>query len=343
MRGSLDLRFVNFHAEQGRPGRARFLLASVANGVPARAPKREAGSRAAVPCTSSFTLGGRRPMRNHGLRAALLGFSLLLPLDMAAQNVRQRVDCQPGSRSRTETGQAPAPRQGLEAYDVVVEIPNLCVDRIHLDVDNLEAHVSLNARVANLVRVNAGADVYIGTVELGIQGVRAEALLLVDLDNVVQIVDEVLTFIDNNPQVVTQLVGTVGSTVRTVGGVANTALQPGGVVGRAVGAVGRTLGNLTEPGGVLTQTVNTLGQTVQTTLETGGNLVQRTLDSAGKVVSSTTAGNLLRLPVLQETTNAAGQTVRQVRDTAGNLIEFTLDSAGEVANARVLQQARQRR
>lgn len=280
-------------------------------------------------------------MRNRCQWATLLAFALLVPSDAAAQQARQRVECQPGTRAPTQTGQAPAPRQGLQAYDVVVEVPNLCVERLSLDVDNLDAHLSLNARVANLVRVTAGADVYIGTVELGIQGVRAEALLLVDLDNVVQIVDEVLTFVDNNPEVVTQLVGTVQNTVRTVGGVANTALQPGGVVGQAVGVVGQTLGNLTQPGGVLTQTVNALGQTAQTTLEVGGNLVERTLDTAGNAVSTRTVGNLLRLPVVQETTNAAGQTVRQVRDTAGNLIEYTLESSGRILNARVLQQGQQ--
>jgi hypothetical protein len=227
-------------------------------------------------------------------------------------------------------------------YDVVLEVPDLCVDRLRLDVDNLDAHVSLNVRVANLVRVNAGADVYLGTVELGIDGVRAEALLLVDLDNVTQVVDEVLTFIDNNPEVVSQLVGTVQHTVRTVGGVANTALQPGGVVGQTLGVVGQTLGNLTQPGGVLTETVNALGQTVQTTLETGGGLVERTLDTAGAVVGSRPVGNLLQLPLVQETTRAGGESVRQVRDTAGNLIEYTVDSAGRVLNARVLQSAPQR-
>jgi hypothetical protein len=267
--------------------------------------------------------------------AGLLALLLWHPVDGQAQQPIAGTDCQPGVGTAAGEG-APAPRAGLEVYDVVLDIPDLCVERISLDVDNLDAHVSLNARVANLLRVNAGADVYIGTVELGIEGVRAQALLLVDLDNVVQVVDEVLTFIDNNPEVVTQLVGTVQNTVRTVGGVANTALQPGGVVGQTLEVAGQTLGNLTQPGGVLTQTVNTLGQTVQTTLGSSGDLLQQTLDTAGNVVGSQTLGNLLRLPVLQETTNAAGQMVRQVRDTAGNLIEYTVGSAGELLNARLL-------
>lgn len=261
--------------------------------------------------------------------------ALILPSIANAQ--QSRVDCEPGDGTRTAAGQAPAPRPGLEAYDVVLDVADLCVDQILLDVDNLDAHVSLNARVANLVRVNAGADVYLGTLELGIEGVRAEALLLVDLDNVVQIVDQVLTFVDNNPEVVSNLVGTVQNTVSTVGNVTNTALQPGGVASQAVGVVGQTLGNLTQPGGVLTQTVNSLGQTVQTTLDASGGLIEQTLNTAGAVVGSRTVGNLLNLSVLQQTTNAAGQTVRQVRDTAGRIIEYTVDNAGRVLNARVVQ------
>lgn len=333
---------VNFHARGTGIREARFL--------PRRAATEPAGSwplghSGIAPDDEIPDLSRtmRRSLRTRRGWSLLLPLALLTAVEATAQQARQRVDCQPGTGRTRQAGGTPAPRPGLEAYDVVVDIPNLCVESIRLDVDNLDAHVSLNARVANLVRVNAGADVYIGTVELGIQGVRAEALLLVDLDNVVQIVDEVLTFIDNNPQVVDQLAGTVQNTVRTVGGVANTALQPGGVVGQTVGVVGQTLGNLTQPGGVLTETVNLVGQTVRTTLEASGGLVEQTLDTAGTVVASRTVGNLLRLPVLEETANAAGQTVRQVRDSSGNVIEYTLSAPDRILNARVIQRAAQPR
>src|SRR3954469_12680082 len=103
-------------------------------------------------------------------------------------------------------------------YDVVLDIPNVCVERIFLKVDSLAARLSLNAAVANLVRVNAGADVLIGNVDLTIQDVRASALLLVDLDDVVHIVDQTLTFIDNHPEIIQQLGSTLQNTVGAVGG-----------------------------------------------------------------------------------------------------------------------------
>ncbi|HEX5725953.1 MAG TPA: hypothetical protein VFX98_10845 [Longimicrobiaceae bacterium] len=262
---------------------------------------------------------------------------LALPLPAVAQPRQgvQTVECQPGTGAARRDG----PSERARGYDVILEVPDLCVRRIRLKVDNLEAHLKLDARVANLVRVQAGADVFIGTVDLGIDGVRAEVLLLVDLDNVVGIVDNALSFIDNNPQIVSQLVGTVQNTVRTVGGVANTALQPGGVASQAVGAVGQTLENVTAPGGLLSQTVNTLGQTVQRTVDQTGSIVERTLDTAGGVVNQRTVGSLLSLPVVREATNAAGQAVRQVRDQTGALVEYTLDQAGRIVATRVVQAA----
>jgi hypothetical protein len=240
----------------------------------------------------------------------------------------------PSTATRASTTGQPVP---AGEYDIVLDVPNLCVDSIRLVVQNLNAHLALDARVANLARITAGADVKIQEVDLSIRDVRAEALLLVDLDNVRFIVEDLLTMIDNNPEIINTLVGTLGSTVGTLGSVANTALQPGGVVSQAVGTVGQTLNNLTQPGGVLTQTVNTLGQTVQKTLGTTGNILEKTLDTTGRVVNERTLGNLLSLPALRETTNAAGQLVKTVRDTGGTLIEYTLDSAGKILGARVVQ------
>ncbi|HET7464797.1 MAG TPA: hypothetical protein VFJ82_26375 [Longimicrobium sp.] len=275
----------------------------------------------------------------------LLALALLLPAGAGAQRNRppaQAPDAAPCARSAAATqataGRQPGPPPEYQAYDVVVSVPRLCVDRIQLDVDNLQARVALSARVANLVSVQAGADVSIRQVSVGVRGVRAEVLLLVDLDNVAAVIERTLQFVDNHPEIVTQLTGTVNNTVNTVGSVANTALQPGGVVDRTVGVAGQTLNNLTQPGGVLTQTVNTLGQTVQTTLDASGNLVERTLGTAGQVLNTRTLGAVTSLPVVGTATNTAGQVVRTVRTASGQLLELTLDQAGRVVGARPVQQ-----
>lgn len=205
-------------------------------------------------------------------------------------------------------------------YDVVLDIPNLCVQKIALRVDTLTAKIDLDARVSNLVRVAAGADVFIGNVDLTIRGVRAQALLLVDLDDVYHIVDNTLTFVDNHPEIVRQL----GSTLQNVGGTV------GGTVGDVLGVVNGLL---------LGTTRNAAGQLVQRVVEQAtGRIIERTLTTAGKALSQRAVGALSDLPTLSETTNAAGNLVRRVRDQTGKVLEYTLDRAkNTISNLRVVQ------
>jgi len=269
--------------------------------------------------------------------------ALVIGVPAAAQqdtaSARIQAQSQPLGATRTQVASA-APRQqgGTPNYDVILEVPNLSVDSIGVTVQDLRAHLSLAANVASLVTLDAGVDASIERVRLEITGVAAEAYLYVDLDNVTRIVNRVVTTLDRNPQILTQVLSTVDNTVNTVGRVGNTALAPNGVVNRAVGTVGQTLNNVTAPGGLLSQTVNTVGQTVQRTLS-GGNVVERTLNAAGNVVNTRTVTNLLTLPALRQTTNAAGQVVRQVRDQSGAVIELVLSRAGQVVSSRVLSAA----
>lgn len=219
-------------------------------------------------------------------------------------NAAQR-NAQPPAGTQPVTG-GTRRSQSYPEFDVVLDVPNLCVNRIALKVDSLTAKLSLDARVANLVRVNAGADVLIGDVDLTIEGVRARALLLVDLDDVAYVVDQTLTFIDNNPEVIDQL----GSTLQNVGG------SLGGVVGNTLGGLVLTTRNLAD-GNVLQRVVN----------EATGEILERTVGAAGNLVGERAVGSLLNLRPIRETTNAAGQLVRQVRDEAGKVIEYTLDRA----------------
>jgi hypothetical protein len=50
-------------------------------------------------------------------------------------------------------------------------------------------------------------------VQLSISGVLAEAYLYVDLDNVARIVDRVVLTLDRNPEILTQVLKTVDTTV----------------------------------------------------------------------------------------------------------------------------------
>jgi hypothetical protein len=137
---------------------------------------------------------------------------------------------------------------------------------------------------------------------------------------VVHVVDQTLTFVDNHPEVVSALTGTL----QNAGGAV------GGLVGNVVGAVeGLLLGSTKLANG------NVLQHVVD---QATGSLVDKTLSAAGKVIAQKTIGSVLNLPTVKETTNTAGAIVRQVRDQAGNLIEFTLDKAtNKLSNVRIIK------
>jgi hypothetical protein len=273
---------------------------------------------------------------NRGLALIFLTALLHPAAEIAAQQPPPRPATAPARRvARTDIDSI----RGTPNYDVVLEVPNLSVDSIVLRVNGVRVQVALDVRAANLVAINAGAQVSIDSVSLTIAGVGAEAYAYIDLDNVARIVNRVVQTLDRNPELVTTLLSVVDTTVGTVGGLANTALQPGGVVGQTVGAVGGALNQVTRPGGLLSQTINTLGQTVQTVLEPAGAIIERTIGTAGALVSQRTLGNVLSLPVVRETAGQAGQVVKQVRDQTGRIIEFTQSATGAVSAARVLPAA----
>jgi hypothetical protein len=196
-------------------------------------------------------------------------------------------------------------------YDVVLDIPNLCVNRVFLKVDSLTAKLNLDARVSNLVRVTAGADVLVGNVDLTIQGVRAQALLLVDLDDVVYIVDQTLTFVDNHPEVVQQLGSTLQNTVGAVGGLVNRLL----------------LGTVT----------NALGQTVQRLIDPGtGSIIEKALTGGAEKV----VGNITQLPVISQAADASGNIVKRAKDAATNaIVQYTLSKAGKLLTSSIISAA----
>lgn len=91
------------------------------------------------------------------------------------------------------------PRSRLD-YDLVLDIPRLCIEYLELHVDSLRARVSLDARIAGMVRVTAGAGVALDNVNLTLRNVRATALLAVDLSRVVQMVNLTMAYLDAHPE-----------------------------------------------------------------------------------------------------------------------------------------------
>ena len=126
-----------------------------------------------------------------------------------------------------------------EEPDVYLDVPTLKVDEIDLELDELSARVSLEAHVLDLLRLDVGADVHLGRVNLQIKGVEAQAQLKVRLDNLGVILDRVMTTVERNPEVLERLADQVGraagSAVEGVGGIARE-LPGAGLAGKRPGA-----------------------------------------------------------------------------------------------------------
>ncbi|MEV0022344.1 hypothetical protein AB0H45_08950 [Streptomyces atroolivaceus] len=131
--------------------------------------------------------------------------------------------------------------------DVFLDVPALHVDKLELEVDDLEAHVSLQAEVLDLLKLNVGADVRLGRVQLDIEGVDVQAQLKVRLHHIAAIVTRLLATVDRNPQILEQLTRGVGAAVEDVGaGTGRAAGELGKGAGAAVDEVGRGAGTAVE-------------------------------------------------------------------------------------------------
>lgn len=217
-------------------------------------------------------------MRMYGLAAAsaILLFTCTPALAQQRPAARAPANSTQLAQQVTSSGDQP---------DVLLDVPNLSVGDLTIEVDNLEAHIALDARLANLLKLTAGADVSVNKVKIGLKNVQATATLVVRLDNVRAIIERTLQTLDNNPQLVTQLLNTVNTTVGTVGGVAN----------NAVGTVGGIATNLLQNGQVLdlaraglteiSRTANSKGQTVVRARNATGQLIEIVTDTANRVLT----------------------------------------------------------
>jgi pyruvate/2-oxoglutarate dehydrogenase complex dihydrolipoamide acyltransferase (E2) component len=97
---------------------------------------------------------------------------------------------------------------------VILDVSKLEVESITLEVDDLRAHVSILAELANLVSLSVGADVQLGRVKLEITGVKAQVLLEVRLEHVRAILEKALETIAENPEILEILGQTLSDVLR---------------------------------------------------------------------------------------------------------------------------------
>ena len=211
------------------------------------------------------------------------------------------------------------PEDQTKDADVLLDVPVLKVDSIHLEVDNLDAHVALKAKVLELVTLDVGVDVHLGKLRLDIKGLEAQALLKVRLDHVAAVVDRVMTTIDRNPE----LVKSLGRAIEDVGSGAGHTL---GESGEAVENVGEGAGHATgEIGQGAGQAVGDIGQGA-------GEAVGQVGQGAGQAVGEIGEGGG---QAVGDVGQGAGQAVGNVDQAAAQAQQLAAGggSGGEVAKA----------
>jgi e3 binding domain len=191
---------------------------------------------------------------------------------------------------------------GMEQPDLVLNVPVLKVDSIHLELDDLEAHVALKAQVLDLLKLNVGIDLTLGKVRVDVKGVEAQALLKARLDYVAASIDRVLSALDRNPE----LLESVGSALEDVGwGTGHTMAETGEGFEHFSEGAGDALGHLGSGTG---QAVGEIGQGA-------GQAVGDVGEGAGQAVGDVGEG--------------AGQAVGDVGEGAGQAVGDVGEGAGE--------------
>jgi hypothetical protein len=132
-----------------------------------------------------------------------------------------------GARGLLRSGRSrptDAAADGAEPPDVLLDVSELEVDRISLEVEDLKAHVSVEAELANLVRLSVGVDATLDRVKLEIEGVEAKVLLKVRLKHIRAILEKALDTIAEHPEILRILSRSLSRLVRESLGEAQTTL-----------------------------------------------------------------------------------------------------------------------
>jgi pyruvate/2-oxoglutarate dehydrogenase complex dihydrolipoamide acyltransferase (E2) component len=113
---------------------------------------------------------------------------------------------------------------GIEDADVTLDVPSLKVEELVLEVENLRHRTSMQADLADMVKLNVGVETVIDGAKLDLKGVDAQTFLKARLDNVRAILSQALDTIDNNPEILQKVARiaeeTAGTGERTLEGAA---------------------------------------------------------------------------------------------------------------------------
>jgi e3 binding domain len=210
--------------------------------------------------------------------------------------------------------------------DVLLDVPELRIDTIHFELDDLDAHVAVKARVLNLVKLNVGIDLHLSRVKLDIKGVEAELVMKARLDHVTAIVDRLMTSLDRNPELVKGL----SRAVSEVGKGAGEAVDKTGDAAKDIGKGAQsTLKDVGKGAGEATGDIGEgAGQAVGDVGQGAGQAVGDVGQGAGQAVGDIGQG---AGQAVGDVGQGAGQAVGDVGQGAGQAVGDVGQGAGQAA------------
>ena len=257
---------------------------------------------------------------------------------------------------------APAVRRGPNGQepdgqepDVLLDVPELEVDRITLEVENLRAHVSILAELANLLSLSVGVDARLDRVKLEIEGVEAKVLLKVRLEHVRAILEKALDTIAEHPEILrilarslSQLVReSLGETLTTLNEVLE-GLEVGDTVDEALlGRLGEIRANLEEilerqeGEGRTRGALNEGGGPVQRVVDESGTIIEQTLDESGEVLAEDVVGEEAEGTQEEEEVQATPAAKRKAEELGVDLSTLEGTGTGGRITGRDVQNAAQ--
>ncbi|CAI6337063.1 unnamed protein product [Periconia digitata] len=214
-----------------------------------------------------------------------------------------------GTNSTTSrTTAAPSVSVPSTEPDVYLNVPELHVGRIELTVEQLQADINLNAKVAGLVQVNAGVQVAVEKINITIADVDVNLELIVRLGHLVDIVERVFESLDLNPL----LIGLINNVTSLVGDV--------------IGAVDGLLGSITQGGTTLNFLIDNLG-----------NIVQEVVGGATGALPSIIGNYKQNMTQVGDEKNIGQGLIQKTfsYEALGSLVDIVFNTAGQVVQATV--------
>jgi hypothetical protein len=128
----------------------------------------------------------------------------------------QRKGERSGKRSKTRGdsmfgwGKKDKPKKKRNVPDVEIHVPELDIDRLETTLENLRAHVDVDATIGRpgneFVNISIGINARIDSAQIVLEDVQAEAHVIAYLDDVRVIVVRALEVLDHHPEILTGLV-----------------------------------------------------------------------------------------------------------------------------------------